>query len=807
MGVRRWTRWGGPARAAAAVAVVSLVGMAGALSAATVLAWSVGDFSISTTTYTSSAAPTPSNPGSQSAKAVVGQYVSDAQTVTVKGFRFLPASDYQFALYEGNQPPTCPQSVGGSNAALPSGYVFESGVYQANKTSPNSSNPPSATTTVSSTQASPGSYQVMAAGTYYWIARYYDTKDNITVFSKCTSEVVQVSAESPTITTMASPQSAVVGQPVTIGDTATFHNAAVAPTGKVTFTLYSDASCQTAVLSGSGPISSSGGASTASFSTSWTFNKIGSYYWVASYAGDNNNNGYTSPCQVDSETVTVTAESPTITTMASPQSVVVGQTVTIGDTATFQNAAVAPTGSVTFTLYSDASCQTAVVSGTGPIVTSEAGSTASFSTSWAFTQTGSYYWVASYAGDSNNNSYTSPCQVSSETVTVTAESPTITTMASPQSVVVGQPVTIGDVATFQNAAVAPTGSVTFTLYSGASCQTAVVSGSGPIVTSEAGSMASFSTSWTFSQTGSYYWVASYAGDSNNNGYTSPCQVSSETIKVTAESPTITTMASPQSVVVGQPVTIGDTATFQNAAVAPTGSVTFTLYSGASCQTAVVSGSGPIMTSEAGSTASFSTSWTFTQTGSYYWVASYAGDSNNNAYTSPCQVGSETVKVTAESPTITTQATPQTAVAGKSTTVGDTATFQQAMVPPTGSVDFTLYSNAACTDMVLTGSGPITTTAAGSTASFSTTWTPAQQGSYYWVATYAGDSNNNPYTSPCQVGSETITVSSSGGVLGASTTTPGTGADLAVPGAIATLLALLGAMMVAFGTRLRRRRAA
>ena len=800
MPVRRWMRWGGPARAAAALAVVSLVGMAGALSAATVLAWSVGDFSISTTTYTSSAAPTPSSPGSQSAKAVVGQYVSDAQTVTVSGFNFLPPSDYQFALYEGSPPSMCPQSVGGSNAALPSGYVFESGVYA---TSQNTSE----TTTVSSTQASPGSYQVMAAGTYYWIARYYDTKDNITIFSKCTSEVVQVSAESPTITTMASPQSAVVGQPATIGDAATFQNAAVAPTGSVTFTLYSGASCQTAVVSGSGPIVTSEAGSTASFSTSWTFTQTGSYYWVASYMGDSNNNAYTSPCQVSSETVTVTAESPTITTMASPQSAVVGQPVTIGDTATFHNAAVAPTGKVTFTLYSDASCQTAVLSGSGPISSSGGASTASFSTSWTFNKIGSYYWVASYAGDNNNNGYTSPCQVSSETIKVTAESPTITTMASPQSVVVGQPVTIGDVATFQNAAVAPTGSVTFTLYSGASCQTAVVSGSGPIVTSEAGSMASFSTSWTFSQTGSYYWVASYAGDSNNNGYASPCQVSSETIKVTAESPTITTMASPQSVVVGQPVTIGDTATFQNAAVAPTGSVTFTLYSGASCQTAVVSGSGPIMTSEAGSTASFSTSWTFTQTGSYYWVASYTGDSNNNAYTSPCQVGSETVKVTAESPTITTQATPQTAVAGKSTTVGDTATFQQAMVPPTGSVDFTLYSNAACTDMVLTGSGPITTTAAGSTASFSTTWTPAQQGSYYWVATYAGDSNNNPYTSPCQVGSETITVSSSGGVLGASTTTPGTGADLAVPGAIATLLALLGAMMVAFGTRLRRRRAA
>ncbi len=414
MGVRRWMRWGGPTRAAAALAVVSLAAVAGALSAATVLAWSVGDFSITTTTYTTSTAPTPSSPGAPSAKAVVGQFLSDSQAVTVAGFDFLPPSDYQFALYAGTPSSSmCPVSVGGSNVALPAGYVFESGVYATSQDT-------GQTTTVSSTQASPGSYQVMAPGAYYWVARYYDTKDNITVFSECTSEVVQVTAESPTITTQASRQGAVVGQATMIGDTATFQGAMVAPTGSVTFTLYSDSSCQTAVLSGSGPIISSEGGSTASLSTSWTFTQTGSYYWVASYLGDSNNKSYTSPCQVASETVQVTAESPTITTQASPQAAVAGKATTVGDTATFQGAMVPPTGTVAFTLYSNSSCTDVVLSGSGSIATTAGASTASFSTTWTPAQQGSYYWVASYAGDSNNNSYTSPCRVASETITVSS---------------------------------------------------------------------------------------------------------------------------------------------------------------------------------------------------------------------------------------------------------------------------------------------------------------------------------------------------------------------------------------------------
>ena len=112
-----------------------------------------------------------------------------------------------------------------------------------------------------------------------------------------------------------------------------------------------------------------------------------------------------------------------------------------------------------------------------------------------------------------------------------------------------------------------------------------------------------------------------------------------------------------------------------------------------------------------------------------------------------------------SPTLTTLASPSTAVTGAAITVGDTATFAAA-ASPSGSVTFTLYSNTACTTSAgVTGSHPITTSAGVSSSTFSTStpWTPPTPGVYYWIASYPGDSNNNGFTTTCQAANESITV--------------------------------------------------
>jgi hypothetical protein len=89
-----------------------------------------------------------------------------------------------------------------------------------------------------------------------------------------------------------------------------------------------------------------------------------------------------------------------------------------------------------------------------------------------------------------------------------------------------------------------------------------------------------------------------------------------------------------------------------------------------------------------------------------WIASYAGDSNNNGFTTTCGATTEQISVG--------KASPSTGTAGVNIpSLSDTATFSATgAVAPTGSVSFTLYSDTACTVRAVpaaSGSGTISTT--------------------------------------------------------------------------------------------------
>ena len=225
---------------------------------------------------------------------------------------------------------------------------------------------------------------------------------------------------------------------------------------------------------------------------------------------------------------------------------------------------------------------------------------------------------------------------------------------------------------------------------------------------------------------------------------------------------MTTLASgATSITVGTVnATVGDTATFTTPLVPPTTGevVAFTLYSNSACTTPAtppVSGTGAITGS--GSNASFSTTWTPATARTYYWQASYAGDTNNNPAVSVCT--DEAITVDPASTSMTTAASPTSVPVGTPTTVGDTATFTTPLVPPTTGevVTFTLYSNSACTTPAtppVSGTGAIT--GSGSTASFSTTWTPTAMGTYYWQAAYTTDGNNLSATD-CAGAGESVVV--------------------------------------------------
>ncbi len=530
--------------------------------------------------------------------------------------------------------------------------------------------------------------------------------------------------------------------------------AGIAPTGTISYTFWANGTCAN---------SGTAAGSTLSLGTKSTTEgplAAGSYSFQATYSGDGNYASSTSSCEPFTVGGGGTASVVTAVDDAATNNPWSGSEkagASAYDTSTVTGVAgIAPTGTISYTFWANGTCAN---SGTA------AGSTLSLgtkSTTEGPLAAGSYSFQATYSGDGNYASSTSSC----EPISVAKASPTITTVASPVTGTVGIAIKPAkDTATFAGTtSVAPTGSVAFALYSNSTCTTAVtgVSGTGQISTAGGVSSASYSaTSWTPPAAGTYYWKASYAGDTNNNGFTTACGGTNEQIAVGKASPTITTSATPATGSAGVTIKpVKDAATFAGttSVAPPTGSVNFTLYRTARARRRVtgVTGTGSISTTSGVSSASYSVNWTPSTAGTYYWKDSYPGDVNNNAFTTACGGAGEQIVIAKASPTMTTVPNPSTGTVGADiASLSDKATFSTTgAAAPTGSVTFTLYSNSACTTAVsgVSGSGVI----ASSSASYSANWKPTTAGTYYWVAVYPGDTNNSPATSTC--GSEKVVIS-------------------------------------------------
>jgi hypothetical protein len=197
--------------------------------------------------------------------------------------------------------------------------------------------------------------------------------------------------------------------------------------------------------------------------------------------------------------------------------------------------------------------------------------------------------------------------------------------------------------------------------------------------------------------------------------------------------------------------IHDTATVRGGR-SPTGRITFALYgpgdsdcSGSPAFTSVttISGNG-----DSGSDA-----FTPTAAGTYRWTASYSGDSDNSPASSPCNAADESVRVSQAAPLMTTNASADVVLGGS---VNDTATLTGGP-SPSGTITFKVYGPD---DSSCSGSAVFTDTKAVSgngdykSADFTTT-TP---GTYRWIASYSGDSDDQPSTGVCNEGGESVVVS-------------------------------------------------
>src|SRR5207249_3349432 len=209
----------------------------------------------------------------------------------------------------------------------------------------------------------------------------------------------------------------------TISDQATLAGG-VGPTGTITFTVFgpNDATCSGTPTSG-GSATVSGNGTYPSSAVPVT--QAGTYRWIASYSGDANNNGFTTLCNDAGETSTLTKAAPALTTTASGSVAAGGQVSDVAHLTLGTN----PTGTISFTLYSDAGCTIS-----GSVFTSSAtvnGNGDYSSGNFTATQAGPHHWRASYSGHPNNNpAGPTACADPAEAVVVTKAAPALTTTAS-----------------------------------------------------------------------------------------------------------------------------------------------------------------------------------------------------------------------------------------------------------------------------------------------------------------------------------------------------------------------------------------
>jgi hypothetical protein len=206
------------------------------------------------------------------------------------------------------------------------------------------------------------------------------------------------------------------------------------------------------------------------------------------------------------------------------------------------------------------------------------------------------------------------------------------------------------------------------------------------------------------------------------------------------SPTLSTTASPGGTVGSTTVT--DTATLTGG-LSPTGTVTFRLFSDATCMAQVFTSTNPVTNGQA-----TSGSFAPTAAGTYRWTAAYSGDARNNPVVSTCGAPNESVTITKATPTLSTQASPG-GILG--TALRDVATVSGGF-SPTGTVTFRLFSDSGCNAQVFTSTNALT----GPTAT-SGWFTPAAAGTYWWRAQYGGDVNNNPVAAPCLAPNESAVI--------------------------------------------------
>ena len=535
----------------------------------------------------------------------------------------------------------------------------------------------------------------------------------------------------------------------TVHDQATVTGALGTPTGTVTFSWFTNGTCSApaAATSSAVPLDTSGVADATGFPQ--TPNTGGTFAFQASYSGDGTYTASTGPC----EPLTVTPiASSTVTVIHDANHGVVTSVpagTTVHDQATVTGGLGTPTGTVTFSWFTNGACLGNPAATSDPFPLDASG--VADGTAFAFrpVRSGSFAFEASYSGDGTYTGSTGVCEplvvthVASSTVTVIHD--------ANHGVVTSVPAgtTVHDQATVTGALGTPTGTVEFDWFTNGTCASEPVVESSPVALDASGVADATGFPQTPNTQGSFAFQASYSGDGTYDASTGDCEPL--TVTPIASSTASVIHDANHGVVTSVPAgtTVHDQATVTGTLGIPTGTVTFDWFTNGTCTAPAAATSDPFPLD--GSGVADATTFAFTPgvSGSFAFQASYSGDTTYDPSTGPCEpltvtpIASSTASVIHDANHGVVTSVP----AG--TTVHDQATVTGTLGTPTGTVTFDWFTNGTCTAPAAATSDPFPLDGSGVADATTFAFTPGVSGNFAFQGTYSGDTTYDPSTGPCE----------------------------------------------------------
>jgi hypothetical protein len=445
-------------------------------------------------------------------------------------------------------------------------------------------------------------------------------------------------------------------------------------------------------------------------------------------------------------TETINKAAPTLTA-AAPATGTPGTTIsTTSITATLASSSgTNATGTVSFTVFGpQTTAPTTCTTGGTSLGTDSTGSSGVYNPSSNFTPSavGNYWLYASYAGDTNNSAAHSACPPTAKIVVSGKASDTLS-LNVPDNGVHGTAIAASSIISTL-ASVSGTnasGTITYKVFGPqATAPTICTTGGTTVGTSTVSGGGNYNPSagYTPTSTGTYWWYASYAGDTNNNASNAGCGSSMQSTVVTLQ-PTTLTLTAPGSAMVNAYIANTSVdATLAGGTSTPSGTVTFTVFGPqATAPTTCTSGGTVVSTGTVSGNGTYNTASgeSVPAVGDYWLYASYSGDSNNQASNSTCGTGMTEVSIFSAT----------SAASTNDTSLDNTTSLSFTMAPSTSYVVFVVrHSSSSDSLSSITSSGVSSTLTTTRVASLSYNTT-----GYEWAYSFTSPSSGS--------GTETLTL--------------------------------------------------